>query len=125
MKAILFVLAGGAVGAVLRYLITENIPKSYFPWGTFFINILGCFLIGILYALLEHGVVLTPAVRLFLMTGFCGGFTTFSAFALENINLIQHQQFFLFCMYAVSTFGFTLAALVLGMYVAKWVLYLF
>lgn len=94
VKEILFVGAGGALGSVLRYgtgqLIDTYFPGR-FPLATLGINILGCFIIGVLMAyFLEQQQ--AHHARLFLITGFCGGYTTFSAFAAENLDLIQQGQ---------------------------------
>jgi CrcB protein len=94
MGAYLAVAAGGAIGSVARFWLTgvmAALTGPRFPWGTLLINILGSFVIG-----LVAGITLTPArmgmhpdVRIFLMTGICGGFTTFSAFSLQTLELIQ------------------------------------
>src|SRR5690625_2144835 len=95
MKAILFVGAGGFAGSILRYLLQWIISKSIttpFPWPTFVVNILGSFIIGVLYALSDKGHILSPELRLLLATGFCGGFTTFSFFAFDNVSLLHDGQ---------------------------------
>lgn len=92
IKNLLLVGLGGGVGSVLRYLCQKWINESYqniFPLGTFLVNISGCFLIGVLYALGERSNVLSPQIRLLLITGLCGGYTTFSTFAFENFNLLR------------------------------------
>lgn len=96
MKQILVIGLGGGIGSVLRYLLQLFVSRlmiAVFPAGTFLVNILGCFLIGIFYALSEKGNILTPQWRLFLTTGLCGGFTTFSTFAYENVNLLRSNDF--------------------------------
>ena len=77
---------GGAAGSVLRYLLS-NINTS-FPWGTFTVNILGSLLIGLLVGFASKGV-LSPEMKLLLVTGFCGGFTTFSTFANESFGMMK------------------------------------
>lgn len=91
MLDILAVGAGGFIGSVLRYLIslipiTENLV---FPIKTFMINIVGCFLIGLIALSLIKNMELSPQMLLFLKVGLCGGFTTFSTFALETTDLIK------------------------------------
>lgn len=91
MKELLFVGSGGFIGSVLRYFISQYIqskPESGFPYGTLAVNIIGCFLIGIVYALFSKGE-LTNDWKLFLATGICGGFTTFSAFSNEMLMLFK------------------------------------
>lgn len=91
MISILAVGAGGAIGAVLRYLLGNAIPghENAFPLGTFLINIAGAFVIGLVTALsVKHGLSDSKWV-LFLKTGVCGGFTTFSTFSLESYTLLH------------------------------------
>lgn len=94
-KNILLVVAGSATGGVLRYLLTVYfIAKEWnrFPWATFSVNMLGCFIIGVVYALTEKTSAGNHPIRLLLTTGFCGGFTTFSAFAYENLQLLKIED---------------------------------
>ncbi len=89
LKNILLVGFGGFLGSVLRYGVslfaTHNLaPKSLFPWGTFIVNIIGCLIIGVLWGILDTYDWLSDELRLFLMVGFCGGFTTFSSYALDG-----------------------------------------
>jgi CrcB protein len=83
------VMLGGSLGAALRYaagLLAVRLWGSHFPWGTLLVNLTGCFLIGLLFALAERVRLLTPDLRLFLITGFLGALTTFSSFSLETVN---------------------------------------
>jgi CrcB protein len=101
-KNILLVGLGGAVGSMARYLghrfLSQLYPHS-FPLGTFIVNILGCFLIGLFYGIATKHEYFTPSLRLLLMAGFCGGFTTFSAFTLEGVQLLNEQRFLIFTLY--------------------------
>jgi fluoride exporter len=102
MKTFLLVGIGGFAGSYLRYLTSFYIGQkmlSSFPFGTFIVNILGCFLVGILFGLSSR-FNLAPEYRLLLATGFCGGFTTFSSFSYEGIMLIQDAQFLYGFLYA-------------------------
>src|SRR5919112_1824772 len=103
IKNILLIGLGGGIGSIARYLchkwFTTHHPQA-FPWGTFTVNIIGCFLIGIFWALAFKSFVATETWKLFLMTGICGGFTTFSAFTLESIGLIREQKLGTFFLYA-------------------------
>ena len=94
IRNFLLVGLGGGIGSVTRYVcqkwFSENYPHP-FPWGTFVVNLIGCFLIGIIYAATEKSA-LTPQTRLLLNTGFCGGFTTFSAFSNETMNLWRNGE---------------------------------
>jgi fluoride exporter len=83
---------GGMLGSIARYLVTKTIDRqipSNFPFGTFSVNFLGALLLGVIYALAVRKTALPEHWRLFLGTGVCGGFTTFSAFALENYTLLS------------------------------------
>lgn len=95
LKTILIVGAGGFLGSVSRYLtqvVVERYLHSTFPWGTFVANIAGCFLIGLIYALSERGNLLSPEWRIFMTVGFCGGFTTFSSFAYNNLTMLSENN---------------------------------
>lgn len=93
---ILLVMAGGCLGAAGRYLISLGALRLFgtgLSWGTFMANMLGCFLIGVTFALIDRLPLLTPATRLFFMTGFLGALTTFSTYALEVVESIRGGGF--------------------------------
>ena len=88
-KAVGLVMLGGSLGAASRYAIGLLAAKAWgvqFPWGTLLVNLSGCFLIGLLFALADRARLLTPEMRLLLITGYLGALTTFSSFALETVN---------------------------------------
>ncbi len=121
-RVLLLVGTGGFIGGVFRYLATSYFTKvfpSSFPYGTFVVNIIGCLVIGIIYGLSERFNWLTPEWRLFLATGVCGGFTTFSAFAYENIKLLQNGEFFTFAIYSISSFTFGLFSVYFGLFIIR------
>ena len=92
IRAMLLVGFGGAIGSILRYLTSFCLAKYYenaFPLATFIVNIIGCFLIGLLAGFLAKSQLASEDIKWFLITGLCGGYTTFSAFAYENIQLMQ------------------------------------
>jgi fluoride exporter len=113
---------GGFLGSVSRYytqlFFTRNFP-TVFPFGTFTVNVIGCFIIGIVYALFERGNILNEDWRLFLATGLCGGFTTFSSFSHESINLIRDGEFFSLSIYIAASVILGIAATALGMFLFK------
>lgn len=95
MKLLLIIGAGSFIGGVLRYLLSlfvQNRFLSVFPYGTMSVNLVGCFLIGVVFALSEK-TNMSGEWRLFLATGICGGFTTFSAFSHETFGLLRDGQF--------------------------------
>lgn len=115
LNLIFIVAAGGALGSVARYLTALILqPKanlSDWPWSTFTVNLIGCLIIGLLGGFWTKNPV-TPEWRLLLVTGFLGGFTTFSSFALESLNLFQTKPFMMIGYITASTlFGISLAAL--------------
>jgi fluoride exporter len=107
-KMFLIVGFGSFIGGGFRYLAQQFIAKQIatpFPYGTLIVNIIGCFLIGIIYSLSEKADVLSTELRLFLATGFCGGFTTFSSFSLENYGLLKDGQYlYVFAYVGLSIF---------------------
>ena len=112
-SSILLVGLGGAGGSILRYLLQRTFNNSYFPFGTLAINISGCLIIGILWAYLSKNN-LSEITVLLLMTGFCGGFTTFSAFTHESIHLLMENKWLLFFAYIIISVGGGMIATYLG-----------
>ena len=96
MTNVLVVFLGGGIGASARYLLSTALSRtinSSFPYGTFVVNVLGCFLIGLLMSMFEERFLVNPALRMFLTIGILGGFTTFSTFSYETITLLNDAQF--------------------------------
>jgi CrcB protein len=106
IRNLLLVGLGGGLGSICRYLCQRwfvmNFPQ-HFPWGTFTVNITGCFLIGIFWGLTYKSFAETEHWKLFLMTGICGGFTTFSAFTLESVGLLKEQRIGYFFLYVAGS----------------------
>ena len=117
MKSLLLVGLGGGLGSIARYLcqrwLTWGFP-NHFPWGTFAVNIIGCGLIGILWSTQLRTGDMNVQWKLFLMTGLCGGFTTFSAFTLEGIGLLREQKLGLFLLYTGASIILCLLATFAG-----------
>ena len=124
LKTVLIVGFGGFIGTVARFLVSryfqENVA-SVFPWGTFVVNIVGCFIIGVIYGLTEKGDFLTPDLRLFLTVGFCGGFTTFSSLANDAFMLMRQDEWLRFAIYTSFSFFIGLLAVYAGRLVLKFV----
>ena len=93
----LIVGAGGSIGAMTRYcvnvLVLRHLPESTFPWATFSVNLLGCLLIGLAAGLAESRHLASAELRVFVMAGLLGGFTTFSAFGFETFALLRNEEF--------------------------------
>lgn len=122
LKTILYIAFGGAIGSVLRFLTSIFVAKfwqNHFPLATFLTNVVGCFLIGILIGFLEKNNLTESNLKWFLITGFCGGFTTFSTFGLENFNLFQSNNSFLAFAYIASSIIAGLFAVWLGLFLSK------
>jgi CrcB protein len=118
MKELLFVGLGGAAGSMLRWLIGRSLNVG-FPWGTLLVNVAGCLIVGLLLGLAERGHLSSPAIRVLLVAGFCGGFTTFSAFMGENLAMLRGGEFLHFALYAAGSMIFGLAAGWLGWLISK------
>lgn len=105
--------SGSFLGGISRHLISRAVHNSMvsaFPFGTMWVNILGCFLIGLLFGLSDRGNLTNNELRLFLTVGFCGGFTTFSTFSLENLVMLREGNFLYFTLYAGLSVFLGLAA---------------
>lgn len=122
MKQILFVGLGGAVGSVLRYLTHSITIKYYadtFPLATFIVNVAGCFIAGLIFGLITQETTETENLKLLLITGFCGGFTTFSAFALENVKLMNSGNTTIAILYIIASVATGLLAVWMGLLITR------
>jgi CrcB protein len=112
MRNILMVGLGGFVGSVLRYLVSGWMQRlsgsSFFPYGTLSVNVLGCLFIGLLSGWAENAELFGPSVRLFLLLGLLGGFTTFSTFGNETVILLRDRE-------TLTALGYVGSHLVLGL----------
>jgi fluoride exporter len=109
---------GGMIGSIARYVASKSVDATLgpnFPYGTMTVNIMGSFAIGIIFAVALKKGEISEGWRLFLATGVCGGFTTFSAFALENLIMLQ-QKPVISIFYVIGTLAGGLAAIALGFY---------
>lgn len=108
---------GGFIGTCLRYLVGKFCHvfcASPFPWGTFAVNVIGCFLIGIFFGMAEKAHLLSASMNVFLITGLCGGFTTFSSLADDMYLLLDGRQGLYFVLYTMLTFSLGLAMVWFG-----------
>ena len=118
-REILIVGVGSFVGGALRYILSVGLSKLgrlwAFPIGIMVINILGCFLIGVLYGYFKSKATTDPVLPLLLMTGVLGGFTTFSTFSFETVQLLQQNEWLKAALYVVGSVGLGVVACYLGM----------
>lgn len=122
MLKILLIFVGGGLGSLFRYqssVFFSGYSTTVFPISTFCVNVVGCFLIGLFYASSLKYVSVNVEWRLFLITGFCGGFTTFSTFAYENIILLKQGNTTLFILYSAGSFVLSLLAVLAGINIIK------
>lgn len=123
MVKVLFIIGTGSfLGGIARFLASRFIQNSIisaFPFGTFIVNILGCFLIGLFYGISDRGNMMSVEWRMFLTVGFCGGFTTFSTFANENVALLKDGNIFYFALYTGSSVFLGIMATYLGILITK------
>jgi fluoride exporter len=127
MNTLVLVFLGGGIGSVLRYVIGAQSsqffdavwPNAQWPWGTFTVNVIGCFIMGLCFRLLPLPDVGPANARLLLMTGVLGGFTTFSAFALDSAQLWMRQDMHGLLFYLAGSFFCTLTGVALGLAIGK------
>ena len=120
MKELLLVGAGSCLGGMARYIVSLAFKNlSDYPLATFTANIIGCFIIGVLWTVTNKYSNMSNSISLFLMVGFCGGFTTFSTFSKESLALLQANNYILFLLYATGSIFLGLAAVVVGYAIAK------
>lgn len=121
MKQVLLVFMGGGFGSVLRFVIGKwlNNTENGIPFGTFLANILGSLLIGVILGFAAKNEALTENHTLLLATGFCGGLTTFSAFAYENHLFLKSGDFTSFALYTIASFVVGFLAVFAGIYIVK------
>ncbi len=117
LKNVLLIGTGGFIGSVARYYLSKlNVSINFLsiPVGTLCVNVLGSFAIGFLTGISEKSVIMTVEMRMLLMVGLCGGFTTFSSFTSENLMLIHSGQYFSMILYTVFSLILSFSAVYLG-----------
>lgn len=121
-KILLIIGSGSFFGGILRYLISYYLQEKFltsFPLGTLTVNIIGCFLIGVIFGLSDSRNLFTYEMRIFLSIGFCGGFTTFSTFSNETIALLRDGEFFYAITYIFISLFICLFSTYLGIIITK------
>lgn len=122
LRTLLFIALGGGIGSVFRYLTFIFVQKYYatiFPLATFITNVLGCLLIGLFIGFLEKNELTDTHLKWFLITGLCGGYTTFSAFGLENVTLFQSNNYLIAFAYIGASVIAGLFAVWLGLFLTR------
>ena len=122
LKSILIVGAGSFLGGALRFVISslmKGVCASSFPWATLTVNLLGCLLIGVIYGLSVRYSSVSHTMCLLLATGFCGGFTTFSAFANEGVQMLQSGNLGAFVTYVSMSLVLGMLLVMLGYIVVR------
>lgn len=122
LKSLLCIGVGGGIGSIFRYLISVFVGRHIpivFPLGTLLVNISGCFLIGVFYSLANRYTGFTPEWRLFLITGICGGFTTFSTYSYDGLALLKQGANFSFLLYIIGSVVLGLLATFAGAAIFK------
>lgn len=117
LKTLIIIGSGSFLGGVARYLASRAVQNSFasaFPYGTMVVNLLGCLLIGLIFGISERTNLINDEWRIFLTVGFCGGFTTFSTFANENLTLLRDGNFYYFTLYAGLSVFLGLVAVFFG-----------
>lgn len=125
MKNVILIAVAGAAGTLSRYglsTLVSSVLGSEFPWGTFIVNMLGCFLFGFIWSLEEHHLILGPQTRAIILTGFMGAFTTFSTFIFENNQLLNTSQWLHLSMNLLMQIIIGLIALSTGIHAARLVM---
>jgi CrcB protein len=125
MRDLLLVFAGGGTGSIVRYLLgrwVNGYHISVFPLGTMAVNIVACVVLGAVVALADERQILSPATRLLLAVGFCGGFSTFSSYSLETYQLLQKGEYAIALGYMAGSILLCLMATVAGMWAVRQVI---
>ncbi|WP_282015118.1 fluoride efflux transporter CrcB [Marinifilum flexuosum] len=122
LRTLLLIGMGGFLGSISRFLVGQGLHRIFdtvFPIGTMTVNIVGSFIIGVVYSLAERDNLISPEIRMFLAVGFCGGFTTFSSFAFDKLNLLKDSGFLYLSMYVGGSVFLGLLAVYLGTQIHK------
>lgn len=121
MKELFYIFLGGGLGSVLRFLVSKVLNTASFqlPLGTLAVNVIGSLLIGIILGISLKDSIFSNAQVLFLTVGLCGGFTTFSAFALENLTFLKNGDYLSFVLYTLASIILGILAVFFGFWIAK------
>ncbi len=118
MMNILSVFIGGGLGCVTRYITSLTLKGHSFPFSTFIVNIVGCFILGFVFSYILKNPT-HPSLKLALTIGFCGGLTTFSTFSVEGFEMLKGGRYVLFFIYTLLSFLCGLISVAMGAFLAK------
>ncbi len=116
------VATGGAIGSVFRYIVSVKISQivvSGFPWGTFAVNVIGAFFMGVVVGLVSEKIQISQELRVLITAGVLGSFTTFSTFSLELVNLMENKLFGISALYLLSSVIVGILCLMAGLYLVR------
>lgn len=122
MEKVLWIMAAGAVGTLSRYWLGGFVQEhsgSAFPWGTMVVNLLGCFVFGLVWTLAEDRLIISGETRRIVLTGFMGAFTTFSTFMFETTAFMQDGQYLAAAANLVAQNGLGIVAMLLGLGIGR------
>ena len=122
MKSILLVFLGGGLGSVARFSMGKwinTLHSQNFPWGTFVVNVIACFILGWIVGLADQKQILSAGSRLFWTVGFCGGFSTFSTFSAETLALLQSGLTTTLVLYIAFSLVVCVSAIFAGLYLGN------
>ncbi len=122
MKALVLIFFGGGLGSVTRFLLgkwVNGLHTINFPLGTLAVNVVACFVLGFVVGLADHKQMLSADARIFWAIGFCGGFSTFSTFSMETLQLFQQPNVVSGAVYIVASVALCVGAAVLGIVVGR------
>ena len=121
MKSILLVFLGGGLGSILRYLVNLLVknPEGQFPINTFLVNMIGSFLVGVIFGYFNENNIADKNVILFLIIGFCGGLTTFSSFTYDSYELITFGKIFYLIIYNFLSLSIGISLVYFGLWISK------
>lgn len=122
LKSVILIGIGGGIGSISRYLVYELVARYFsasFPMATFAVNVIGCLIVGLVFGMFEAKQMFDQNIKFMLVTGFCGGFTTFSAFSLETTELIAKGNMLTAISYVTLSIAAGVLAVYLGMTITK------
>lgn len=122
MKALVLIFVGGGLGSVVRFLLgrwVTGLHNLNFPWGTLVVNVVACFVLGLIVGFADHKQMLSADMRIFWAVGFCGGFSTFSTFSYETLLLFQQTAVMSGIVYVIASVAVCLAATATGVAIAR------